>query len=183
MGSARSRPQAIHSFAPVPSEAYLRDGQIDDAVALARRASKPSRPHEPMASCGRQPRAAAPPRRTGTQRSIASVMRPTSVAGATPFAFNEDFDVEGAWCDAQPGTAHWISGADSPAIPTTRSPSTGGCSNTTAGAHDETIDFRAIRESLVNAGRSSEFEAELLRIRSEHSGCPKLSSTLAAQDW
>ena len=53
-----------------------------------------------------------------------------------------------------------------------------------AAAYEEATDLlRAIRESLLPAGRGAEFQAELDRIRDEQRRRPKLLSMLATQGW
>ena len=106
----------------------------------------------------------------------------------------EDDDIEGAWRDAEEGGCSpdlWRRLADArrgdhpdDALAVYRRLLEHALEHSNAGAYEEAIDLLgAIRASLVPTGRSSEFEAELERIRSEQRRRPKLISMLAAHGW
>lgn len=195
--------RGIAAFAPAGDtqlrsravRAYLRDGQVDDAVALARRAfdAEPTaRTYSELREATSHFSDAATIRKAALDR-----LRGTTDVGGRSHAVRaqlEDADIEGAWRDAQEGGCSpdlWRRLADArrpdhpeDALSVYRRLLERTLEHSSAGAYEEAIDLlRVIRECLVPIGRSAEFDAELERIRNEQRRRPKLISMLAAQHW
>lgn len=175
--------------------AYLRDGQLEDAVALAQRAFDA----EPSAGTyGELREATSGSRDAGAvlEAALDRLREMTGIGGRTHAvrAQLEDADVDGAWRDAQAGGCSWdlwrlladARRGDHPddALAVYRRLLERALEQSNIGAYEQAIDVLSqIRELLVAARRSVEFEAELERIRDEQRRRPKLLRMLAAQGW
>jgi uncharacterized Zn finger protein len=174
--------------------AYLRDGQVEDAIALARRAFEA----EPSSRTYGELRKATNGFRDAQalrESALETLRAADSPAGRNNAvrAQLEDGDVEGAWTDAQAGcnVELWRRLADArradhpdDSLLVYRRLLERALEVSQVRAYEEAIDvLRAIRDTLAPAGRRSEFEAELARVREEQRRRPKLIAMLAAEKW
>jgi tetratricopeptide (TPR) repeat protein len=186
-------------------QAYLRDGQVEDALALAQRAFDA----EPRAATYRELRTASdglpdwPTRRAAALdrlRSLDQLPRPTAAflppAGRSEAvrAQLDEGDIEGAWRDAQEGDCSmdlWHQLAkqrrnDHPddAVAVYRHLLDRALTRADVRAYQEAVELlQEVRETLAPHDRGAEFAAEVERIRAEHRRRPKLLSLLDAEGW
>jgi tetratricopeptide (TPR) repeat protein len=185
--------------------AYLRDGQVDDAVALAQRGFD----NEPRAATYRELRDAASVLPDWPRRRAAALDRlraPPDASGAGPLGpprlgrseavraqLAED-DVEGAWRDAQEGgctndlwyqlARHRRTSHPDDALAVYRRLIDLALTRSEVRAYREAVELlREVDETLTPRGRPAEFAAEVERIRVEHRRRPKLMSMLGAEGW
>jgi tetratricopeptide (TPR) repeat protein len=186
-GDAQLRSRAVR--------AYLRDGQMQDAVALAQRAFDA----EPSARTYAELREATSGfHQTDALREAAlDRLRALNDRAGRSQAVRAQLgegDVEGAWHDAEEGGCTldlWRKLADTrgathpaEAVPVYRRLLERALEHSNVGAYEEAIDLlRALEDALARADRNAEFDAELNRLRTQQRRRPKLLSMLAAQGW
>jgi tetratricopeptide (TPR) repeat protein len=196
-GDARLRSQTIR--------AYLRDGQIEDAVALAQRAFD----GEPRAATYAELRDAAGQLPDWPTRRAAALDRLRGHAddcGSSPRFFPglgrseavraqlEEDELEGAWRDAQEGGCTdnlWRQLArqrrDShpdDALAVYRRLIDHALTRSEVRAYKEVIELlREVDETLTPQGRRAELATDVDRIRAEHHRRPRLMSMLDDEGW
>jgi len=204
--------RGLRSFPPAADErlrwrlirAYVRDGQVDDAVALAERAFVA----EPRSSTYRELRetAAALPswaeRRTAALqllRDPAAEARPASRyfhrdRSEVVSAQLEEGDLDAAWADAVEGGCEsrlWRQLADArrerhpdESIDVYRRLLDKVPEHADVRAYHEAVALlRETRKTLTDHAREEEFADDVERIREAHRRRPKLLSFLAAEGW
>jgi uncharacterized Zn finger protein len=184
--------------------AYLRDGQEEDAVALAERAFAA----EPLASTYRELREAASGLPDWRERRSAALQRLRDPAGAgTPVsryfvrdrsevvrAELDEGDVEAAWADAVDGGCDlrlWRELADArreqhpdESIDVYRRLLSQILERADVRAYREAVALlREIQETFAAHERDAEFIDDVERVREAHRRRPKLLSLLAAEGW
>lgn len=200
--------RGVHAFAPVANaqlreqltRAYVRDGQVEDAVALAGRAFAA----EPRASTyGELRRAASGQPGWGKRRSaaLARLRDPTGPAAYLSRdrsdavrAQLEEGEIEGAWADAVGGGCHprlWHHLADArreghpdDSIEVYRRLLDQVLEHATPTAYRDAVALlRAIRATLAVHAREAEFGDHVERVREAHRRRPKLLGLFADEGW
>jgi uncharacterized Zn finger protein len=201
-GLAAFPPAADSRLRAQLAAAYLRDGQLEDAVALAGRAFAA----EPRASTYWELREAASSLPDWPERRAAALQQLRDPAGGASRANRylmldrsevvraqlEEGDLEAAWADAIEGGCGvqlWRELADArreshpdDAVRVYRRLLDNVLEQTDVRAYREAVALlRAIREAL--SGREADFAAEVTRVRDAHRRRPKLMSMLDAEGW
>ena len=204
--------RGLHAFPPAADarlrarliHAYVRDGQVEDAVALAERAFAA----EPRAATYRELRETAsglpdwPERRSGALQRLRD-----PAAGGRPLnryfardrsevvrAQLEEGEIEAAWVDAVDGGCEvrlWRQLAHArrehhpdESIDVYRGLLDQVLEHADARAYQEAVTLlREIQKTLTDHAREEEFADDVERIREAHRRRPKLLSLLAAEGW
>jgi uncharacterized Zn finger protein len=174
---------------------YLRDGQIEDAVQLARRAFDAEPSSRTYAEL-RQATAHVADEQSIRREALERLRQPGPLGGRSEAvrAQLDERDIDGAWRDACEGGCTWdlwrrLADArrdehPDDALDVYRRHLARALEHADDRSYEAVVDVLvAIRDTLVSHGKGAEFAAEVERVREEYRRRPRLLAMLAAAGW